>query len=74
MRYDIMFVAKNIHGERKITVMDFKGARMITFLLEELNGDDMDQELKDFTLKHLDKIAQGYFDYTAKHTNAHKKL
>jgi hypothetical protein len=66
MRYDIMFTVKN-HGDRKITVMDFKKARMITFTLSEIEGNEMEDDLKEFTYTMLEKINTGYYDYTGKH-------
>jgi hypothetical protein len=63
MRYDIMFAVKN-HG-RKITVMDFHKARMITLEIpDELSSEEVDDELKDVLLMNMDKINSGYYDYT----------
>jgi hypothetical protein len=67
MRYDIMFAVKN-HGLRKITVMDFHKARMITLELpKELHSEEIDDEVREVITKNLDKINSGYFDYTGTH-------
>jgi hypothetical protein len=66
LRYDIMFTVKSF-GDRKVTVMDFKKARMITFTLSELEGNEMEDDLKEFTRTMLEKINTGYYDYTGKH-------
>jgi hypothetical protein len=64
MRYDIMFAVKN-HGLKKVTVMDFKKARMITLEFPaELDSDEVDEELREVLLKNINKINSGYFDYT----------
>jgi hypothetical protein len=65
MRYDIMFAVKN-HG-RKITVMDFKKARMISFTEDEIEGDEMEDDLKEFMKQNIEKVNTGYWDYSGKH-------
>lgn len=59
---------------RKITVMDFKMGRMITFNQDEIYGDEMDDDLKEFMRDQLDKVETGYWDYTGKHTKGHKRF
>lgn len=69
MRYDIMFTVKSPTNGRKITVMDFQKARMITFLVEEITGDEMEEDLKEFMRSKLHKVNTGYWDYTGKDIN-----
>jgi hypothetical protein len=64
-----MFTVKSL-GDRKVTVMDFKKARTITFTLSELEGIEMEDDLKEFTYKMLEKIKTGYYDYTGNHTQS----
>lgn len=66
MRYDIMFTVKSM-GDRKATVMDFKKARMITFTLSELEGNEIEDDLKEYIYEMLEKINTGYYDYSGKH-------
>ncbi|MCM3730088.1 hypothetical protein M3196_00190 [Fictibacillus nanhaiensis] len=67
MRYDIMFAVKN-HGLRKISVMDFKMARIVTLEYPtEIDSEEVDEELKEVLLKNSKKINSGYFDYTGTH-------
>jgi hypothetical protein len=69
MRYGIMFTVKGKTESRKVTVMDFKKARMITFFLEEIEGDEMEEDLKEYMRGQLEKVNTGYWDYTGKHKN-----
>lgn len=69
MRYGIMFTVKGKSESRKVTVMDFKKARTITFLVEEIEGDEMEEDLKEFVRGQLEKINTGYWDYRGKHKN-----
>jgi hypothetical protein len=63
-RYGVMYTQKGMQG-RKVTVMDFKMARMITFTLDETH--ELENDLQEFTQQHLQKIESGYWDYTGKH-------
>lgn len=67
MRYDIMFAVKN-HGVRKISVMDFHKARMVTIEYPtEMQSEEVDDELREVLLKSSEKINSGYYDYTGTH-------
>ncbi|KZE65619.1 hypothetical protein AWM68_20675 [Fictibacillus phosphorivorans] len=73
MRYGIMFTVKSpTSSNRKITVMDFQKARQITFTVDEIEGHEMEEDLKEFMRGHLEKVATGYWDYTGRHTKSHK--
>jgi hypothetical protein len=39
-------VMSTTNPNRKVTVMDFEMARMITFNVEEINGDELEENLK----------------------------
>jgi hypothetical protein len=67
MRYDIMFAVKSPTHGRKVTVMDFKKARTITFTVNEINGDEMEKDLKEYMCEQLEKLNSGYWDYTGTH-------
>jgi Holliday junction resolvase len=66
MRYGIMFAVKSPTQGRKVTVMDFKKERMITFTVDEIDGDEMEEDLKEFMKNHLEKLSTGYWDYSGK--------
>lgn len=69
MRYDIMFAVKR-HGVRKVTLMDFSNARMVTLEIPtELNHEEVDEDLREVITKNTEKINSGYFDYTGSHKN-----
>jgi hypothetical protein len=73
MRYGIMFTMKSpTSSNRKVTVMDFKMGRQITFTVDEIEGDEMEDDLKEYMLGRLEKVETGYWDYTGKHTKGHK--
>lgn len=73
MQYGIMFTVKHPTSvTRKITVMDFKKGRTITFAQDEIYGDEMEDDLKDYMRNQLAKVETGYWDYTGKHTKGHK--
>lgn len=75
MRYEIMFTVKSTRNpNRKVTVMDFKKARQITFTVDEIEGIEMEDDLKEFMREQLEKVETGYWDYTGKHTKSHKSL
>jgi hypothetical protein len=61
-----MFTVKGKTESRKVTVMDFKKARMITFFVNELEGEEMDGDLKEYMHGQLGKVNTGYWDYTGK--------
>ncbi|MBH0174700.1 hypothetical protein IHV09_14120 [Fictibacillus sp. 23RED33] len=67
MRYGIMFSVKGNTTSRKVSVMDFKKARVITFFVEEINGEEMEEDLKDFMKLNIEKLNTGYWDYTGTH-------
>ena len=67
MRYGIMFTVKGKTESRKVSVMDFKKGRMITFFVEEIEGDEMEGDLKEYMRGQLEKVESGYWDYTNKH-------
>jgi hypothetical protein len=67
MRYGIMFTVKGKTQSRKVTVMDFKMARMLTFTVEEIKGDEIEDDLKEFMRGQLEKVRTGYWDYSGKH-------
>jgi hypothetical protein len=70
-----MFTVKSATSSlRKVTVMDFKKARQITFTVDEIEGDEMEDDLKEFMRGQLEKVESGYWDYTGKHTKGHKAL
>ena len=56
------------------TIMDFKKARQITFTVDEIEGIEMEDDLKEFMREQLEKVETGYWDYTGKHTKSHKSL
>jgi hypothetical protein len=64
MRYGVMYAQKSMEG-RKVTVMDFKMARMITFTINEIP--ELDNDLQEFMQQHLKKLESGYWDYTGKY-------
>jgi hypothetical protein len=75
MRYGIMFTVKSpTSSNRKVTVMDFKMGRQITFTVDEIEGNEMENDLKEYMRSQLEKVETGYWDYTGKHTNGHKAL
>ncbi|MFE1243427.1 hypothetical protein ACFW35_04775 [Fictibacillus sp. NPDC058756] len=75
MRYDIMFTVKSsTNFNRKVTVMDFKKARQITFTTDEIEGDEMEDDLKEYMRDQLEKIETGYWDYTYSHTKGKSSL
>ncbi|MGD6964542.1 hypothetical protein ACQCVB_20275 [Fictibacillus phosphorivorans] len=75
MRYGIMFTVKSpTSSNRKVTVMDFKMARQITFTIDEIEGDEMEDDLKEYMRGQLKKLETGYWDYTGKNTKGHKAL
>lgn len=47
MRYKFLYY-KIVGGERIITVLDFKEGRLITFDLEALQSDELDEDLKGY--------------------------
>ncbi|MFC0235481.1 hypothetical protein [Fictibacillus phosphorivorans] len=57
---------KNPTQDRKVTVMDFIKARMITFAMNEVNGEEMEDDLKQYIKTQTDKINTGYWDYSGK--------
>jgi hypothetical protein len=68
MRYGIMFTVKSAAiTYRKVTVMDFKKARMITFTTDEIEGDEMEDDLKEYMKGQMEKVNSGYWDYTGTH-------
>jgi malate synthase len=67
-----MFTVKSPNLYRKITVMDFEIARMITFNVEEINGDEMEDDLKEFMCGQLEKVNTGYWDYTGSYTKGNR--
>jgi hypothetical protein len=67
MRYDIMFAVKN-HGVRKVTVMDFHKARMVTLEFPaELESEEVDDELREVLQMNMERIDSGYYDYSGTH-------
>jgi hypothetical protein len=64
--YGIMFTVKGKTESRKVTVMDFKKARAITFFVVEIEGDEMEDDLKEYLRGQLEKLNTGYWDYTGK--------
>ena len=53
---------------RKVTVMDFKRARQITFTIDEVEGDEMEDDyLKEYMRDQLEKVTTGYLDYKSSH-------
>jgi hypothetical protein len=75
MRYGIMFTVKSpTSSNRKVTVMDFKRGRQITFTVDEIEDNEMEDDLKEFMRSQLKKVETGYWDYTGKHTKGHKAL
>lgn len=70
MQYGIMFTVKSSTSTyRKVTVMDFKKARMITFTTDEIDGDEMEEDLKKYMRGQVEKVKTGYWDYTGTHKN-----
>jgi hypothetical protein len=65
-RYGVMYAQKSMEG-RKVTVMDFKMARMVTFTLDEMS--ELEDDLQEFMQEHLEKLETGYWDYTGKYKN-----
>jgi hypothetical protein len=63
-RYGVMYAQKDMEG-RRVTVMDFKMARMITFTINEMP--ELEDDLQEFMQQHLEKLESGYWDYTGKH-------
>jgi hypothetical protein len=62
-----MFAVKN-HGVRKVTLMDFSKARMVTLEIPtELESEEVDDELRKVLLENMEKINSGYYDYTGTH-------
>ena len=67
-RYGILFAVKsNTNSNRKVTIMDLKLGRQITFTVDEIEGEEMEEDLKLFMKKNLDKLNSGYWDYTESH-------
>ncbi|MBD7966267.1 hypothetical protein [Fictibacillus norfolkensis] len=67
-RYGIMFTVKSpTSPHRKVTVMDFKMGRLITFTLDEIEGEEMEEDLKEYMKGQLMKVNTGYWDYTGQH-------
>jgi copper homeostasis protein CutC len=60
MRYGVMFTVKGKTEIRKVTIMDFIKARTITFFVEEIEGDEMEDDLKEYMRVHLEKVNTGY--------------
>jgi hypothetical protein len=52
---------------RKVTVMAFKRAMQITFTIDEVEGDEMEDDLKEYMRDQLEKIATEYWDYKSSH-------
>jgi hypothetical protein len=67
MRYGIMFTVKGKTENRKVTVMDFRKARIITFTVNEIDGDEMEDDLKEYMQGQQEKVNSGYWDYTGTH-------
>jgi hypothetical protein len=63
-RYGVMYAQKCMEG-RKVTVMDFKMARIVTFTINEMH--ELEDDLQEFMQQHLKKLGSGYWDYTGKH-------
>jgi hypothetical protein len=64
-RYGILFAVKSkTSSMRKITVMDLKLGRQITFTVDEIEGEEMEEDLKLFMRGNLEKLNSGYWDYT----------
>jgi hypothetical protein len=61
MRYGIMFTVKGKMESMKVSVRVFKKGRVITFFVEEIEGDEMEDDLKEFMRKQLEKINTGYW-------------
>lgn len=71
-RYGIMFAVKSpANSNRKISVMDFKMGRIISFTVNEIDSDEMEDDLKEYMRGQLEKVNTGYWDYTGKHTKGH---
>lgn len=69
-----MFSVKSPTKGRKITVMDFKMARMITFTTDEIYGNEMEDGLKEYIRGQLEKVESGYWDYTGSFTKGNRSL
>jgi hypothetical protein len=67
MRYGIMFTVKGKTESRKVTLMDFKKTRTITFFVEEIEGDEMEEDLKEYMRSQLEKVDTGYWDYSGQY-------
>ncbi len=49
--------------QRVVQVMDFSGAQMITFTMDELENDEMPVELKKYIKTIENEINEGRWDY-----------
>lgn len=54
-------------GDIAVQVMDFYEGRLITFTLNELEGDELPRELKEYIVVNLDKIKEGRWHYTGRY-------
>ncbi len=70
-RYGVLFAVKS-GSNRKLTVMDLKMGRQITFTLDEIESEEMEDDLKQFIIEQMDKINSGYYDYTETHKTQNK--
>lgn len=70
-----MFTVKSpTNVNRKVTVLDYKKARQITFTIDEIEGDEMEDDLKEYMRDQLIKVKMGYWDYTGMHTKRYRSL
>lgn len=64
-----MFTVKGKTESRKVTVMDFKKERTITFFVKEIESDEMEDDLKEYMHGQLVKVERGYWDYSGTYMN-----
>jgi hypothetical protein len=62
-RYGILYTQRFRVG-RKLVCMDLKKGRILYFHQDELNGEEIETELKDFILSNMERLNSGYWDYT----------
>jgi hypothetical protein len=63
-RYGVLYTQKLGIGRRKLVCMDLKLGRILHFYQEELEGNEIEDDLKEFISDNLNRLNEGYWDYT----------
>jgi hypothetical protein len=62
-RYGILYTQRLRVG-RKLVCIDMKFGRIISFHQDEINGEEIEDGLRDFVMSNLERLNTGYWDYS----------